>query len=237
MAQQVEQGARRPQVVARCQEARSRLPELLPARIRPALEPADAVGERASGVELLGQAPHVRQGRRHRLAAEILTASFRVLVRIAREAVDVLSQPELLLPDTALRSTLLTPLEYAEQIRPVLLELEAALVEVEDQKRIEEAQKVRTKALEASRKTNVYGSRLLEALFVLAGEEFHAARLRPKVSQLASSDEDLGSGPPDDEDGGESPDDGEADDGETDDGETDDGEPSDEDGESPDPSA
>lgn len=176
------------------------------------------------------------------LEAEILTASFRVLVRIAREAVDVLSQPDLVLPDTALRSTVLTPLEYAEQIRPVLLELEAALEEVEDQKRVtEEAQKVRTKALEASRKTNVYGSRLLEALFVLAGEEFHAARLRPKVSQLASPDDDaVGPGPPDGE-GGEA-DDGEEDDGEADDGEPSDDEPSDdepalEEGESPDPSS
>jgi len=83
-----------------------------------------------------------------------------------------------------------TPEQYAEDIRVPLLRLETTLQELAAQKRrTQKALKVKTEALEACRKTYTYGSRWLEAHYVLAGEDFYSERLRPTYSSKSAESE------------------------------------------------
>ncbi len=50
------------------------------------------------------------------------------------------------------------------------------------------AQKVKSQELTTFREVFTYGSRFSEALYVLAGEKYHSARLRPRVSRVASAE-------------------------------------------------
>lgn len=110
-----------------------------------------------------------------------------VLRRHAREAEKVLTGQGFEWPGPALA---LTPAQVAAGILEVLEPLEQTLEELALQKRVTQmAQKAKTRALEGCRKTFVYGSRLVEALYVLAGEEFHAARLRPPVGSRSDATE------------------------------------------------
>jgi len=103
-----------------------------------------------------------------------------VLRRHAWEAVEELTAPGFTLPGSALSRT---PEQYADAIRVPLLRLETTLQELAAQKRrTQKALKVKTRALEACRKTYTYGSRWLGAHYVLAGEDFYSERLRPTSS-------------------------------------------------------
>ena len=119
-----------------------------------------------------------------------------VLLRYGQEARDVLSDPGFQLPDTALKSTSWSPSEYVAEIKPPLEKLETTFEELGTQNRLtQEALKVKERALKSSRRVIIHGSRLLESLYFLAGEEYHAARLRGKVRSPAGS-EDETSPPP-----------------------------------------
>jgi len=65
--------------------------------------------------------------------------------------------------------------------------LESTLDELEEKKRDTElALKVKTQALTEHKETFLHGSRFHESLYVLAGEQFHADRLRPTVARAAT---------------------------------------------------
>jgi hypothetical protein len=84
-------------------------------------------------------------------------------------------------PDT------LSPAEHVAEIRPALEKLESTVDELEEKKRESEiALKVKTQALEENKETFLHGSRFHESLYVLAGERFHADRLRPTVARAAT---------------------------------------------------
>ena len=104
-----------------------------------------------------------------------------VLLRHGRESMEVLSDPEFEAPDEASAEQLR---EHAKEIAPAVKELDAKVKEHEDKKRESQmALKLKTQRLESCNEAVTYGARLNEAIFVLAGERFLAARLRPKVNR------------------------------------------------------
>jgi hypothetical protein len=65
--------------------------------------------------------------------------------------------------------------------------LKSTVDELEEKKRESEiALKVKTQTLEENKETFLHGSRFHESLYVLAGERFHADRLRPTVARAAT---------------------------------------------------
>ncbi len=111
-----------------------------------------------------------------------------VLVRYAHEAVDVLTDPDFSAPEIKdLSAATLEAKEHVKEIQPKLDEIEAVMDELEDLKRVSElALKHKDQAREAFREVYTYGSRFQEAFYVLAGEKFHAQRLRGKVGRTSS---------------------------------------------------
>ena len=133
-----------------------------------------------------------------------------VLLRYGAEAEEELSrgdfQPEAFVID----GKVTTPQEYAAEIREATAELQEAEDQLADQVRVTEQKlKVKDKVLEKLNKGNTSCARILEELYVLAGEEFHAERLRrssrPRRSPVfeddpALVDEHLEDEPLDDDD-------------------------------------
>ncbi len=109
-----------------------------------------------------------------------------VLLRYGRESIEVLSDPEFEAPDEASAEQLR---EHVAEIAPAVKKLEAVVKEHETQKRkTQKALKLKVQRLESCHEAVLYGSRLNEALYVLAGESFLAARLRPPVGRGGSAD-------------------------------------------------
>ena len=74
---------------------------------------------------------------------------------------------------------------------PKVEALESATEEYEDKEReSQKALKLKTQKVGRCEETLIYGARLNEALYVLAGESFHAARLRPHVGRGGSVEAD-----------------------------------------------
>ncbi len=117
-------------------------------------------------------------------------AEAQVLLRYGHEAMDVLTDPEFKPPPGG-ESSVGQLKAFAEEIRPKVEELESATEEYEDKKReSQKALKLKTQKVERCEETLIYGARLNEALYVLAGESFHAARLRPHVGRGGSVEAD-----------------------------------------------
>ncbi|HEX9731975.1 MAG TPA: hypothetical protein VGG06_08290 [Thermoanaerobaculia bacterium] len=132
----------------------------------------------------------------------IATANAKVLSRYARETLEVLFKPDFALPPEAARPETFNPLEHAEEIGPLVDQLELTLTELARQKRrSQECLKVKTRLLEATKTLLVHGSRLLEGLYVVSGEEFHAVRLRPRLGGRTGSDPEPAPDPDDPDDG------------------------------------
>ena len=118
--------------------------------------------------------------------------------RQARETVQILSNPELETPEPLIDGIWESPERYAGQIQESLTPFEAALDEIESQKReVEKAQKAKTDLLEQLSDRLNWSIRLFEAIYQLAGLGFHAERLRLTVASRPSSEEPAG-----DSDGG-----------------------------------
>lgn len=115
-----------------------------------------------------------------------------VLLRYAHESVDVMSDPGFEPPaGTDPNGKTFHPDEHVAEITPALARAEGTVDELEDQKReTQKALKEKTQALETFRESSTYGSRFHESLYVLAGERFHAARLRPNVGRGGSVEPD-----------------------------------------------
>lgn len=140
------------------------------------------------------------------LDAGINGANAKVLARYARESLEVLLAPDFALPPEAANPATFDPLRHTEAIEPLVIQLELTLEELARQKRrTQDALKVKTQLLKAIKTLITYGARLLEGLYVVAGEEFHAARLRPRLGgRTGTEPEPIPDPDPD------APDDGEA---------------------------
>ena len=122
------------------------------------------------------------------LDAAISIADPQVLLRYARECLEILRKADFELPPGKVTVNLQ---EHVDEIEPAKQKLEATMQELALQKRqTEKALAVKTQVLEAFRKRFTYTSRLFEALYVLAGKEFHSVRLRPPVGQRTGSPEE-----------------------------------------------
>ena len=132
-------------------------------RIRSTFE--DAFGQGNAAI-YLGLAPGLD---------EVEPQAFR---RLARETVDILSNPELDTPKALVDGLWQSPEQYAEQIREALEPFQEALDTIEAQKReVEKAQKARTELLAQLGERLKWSIRLFEAVYQLAGLGFHAERL------------------------------------------------------------
>lgn len=114
-----------------------------------------------------------------------------VLQRIAREAIEILSDPDFALPDEPVVNGLWeNPAGYAEEIREALEPFEKVLDQIVEQKRdVETALKAKTEKLEKAAYRLTWSIRLFEPIYHLAGLGFHAKRLRPPTSSRSANGE------------------------------------------------
>ncbi|MCP3962882.1 MAG: hypothetical protein GY719_34010 [bacterium] len=105
------------------------------------------------------------------------------LRRVAREAVNILTDPGFTTPEPQVLGLWEKPDQYAEQIEDLLEPFQTSLDEIESQKReVEKALKAKTDLLEELRDRLTWSIRLFEAIYRLADLGFHADRLRLTVS-------------------------------------------------------
>ncbi len=167
-----------------------------------------SVGEGA-GVDLVGLEPNLGQ-------VEPL-----VLLRYGAEAVEELSVPDFEPAAFVVDGEVTTPQDYAERIRTAKEILEDIDDRVSDQERVtEQALKVKTQAFDKLRARSGPTARIFENLYLLAGEDFHAERLRRSARRRTSPPEEGESEEFDEQLGDEELEDEEAEDGEPDDGES-----------------
>ncbi len=157
-------------------QAKTDLYELL-LRVRKFLEVA--VGKGAA-IDLLGLEPKLGQ-------AEAL-----VLLRYGYEVAEELSSPDFEPGVIVVEGVVTTSQEYGEKVRAASERLEDLDSQLADQERLtEQALKVKTQALEKVHVRSRLVARILEDLYLLADEEFHAERLRRTPRRRSSSgDED-----------------------------------------------
>ena len=145
-------------------------------RLRKTFE--DAFGPGTAGI-YLGLEPGL---------AEVEAQAFR---RLARETVEILSNPELQTPEAVIDGLWQSPTLYADQIRDVLEPFQTILDQIEAQKRqVEKAQKARTELLAQLNERLKWSIHFFEAIYQLAGLGFHADRLRVTFASRPSSDEE-----------------------------------------------
>ena len=113
-----------------------------------------------------------------------------VLKRYARPAYLILSNPDFEPPETGLPGAAVDPREAAADLLPTLERFEQILKEMDNQSRVvEDALKVKTQELEELHTVTTGGSKVLEGLYKLAGEEFHSERLRRSTRTRGRSTE------------------------------------------------
>lgn len=113
------------------------------------------------------------------------------LRRYGWTAVGVLEDPDFRAPDGAVDGAGITPLVTAVDMRTVLERFERTLASFErQQRRVEEALRLKDEALKRLRLVAINGAKILEGLYNLAGESFHADRLRKQRRKTRSSSEE-----------------------------------------------
>ncbi len=151
-----------------------------------------AVGQGAA-VDLLGLEPKLGQ-------VEAL-----VLVRHGFEAADELASPDFKPGVFVIDGVVMTSQDYADSIRTATERLEDLDDHLADQERAtEQALKVKTEVLERLHVRSGLVARILEDLYLLAGEGFYAERLRRvprRRGSLPENDDGLAVDPAPDEDG------------------------------------
>ncbi len=156
-----------------------------------------AVGKGAA-VDLLGLEPRLGQ-------VEPL-----VLLRYGYEAAEELSSPDFEPGVIVIGGVVTTAQEYGEKVRAASDRLEDLDGQLADQERLaEQALKVKTEALDKLHVRSRLVARILEDLYLLAGEKFHAERLRRPPRHRSAPPEDDGAVAPEPEGnlGDEDPDD------------------------------
>lgn len=109
-----------------------------------------------------------------------------VLRRHARRALRKLEAPDFQ-PSPKVPGARLAPQETAEDLRPVLVRFEATLKQLAEQRRItQEAQRLRQEALDGLHLVTFNGSQIIQSSYTLAGERFHAERIRQKLGRPAA---------------------------------------------------
>ncbi len=123
-----------------------------------------------------------------------------VLARYAREAIQVLSNPDLVLPKVIVAGLWEKPAQYAEQIRTLLEPFAAVLDEIDAQEmEVEWALRAKNDLLGELKDRLKWSVRFVEALYHLAGFGFHADRLLPKVPRSTEPSNDEAEPPEDGE--------------------------------------
>lgn len=119
-----------------------------------------------------------------------------VLRRYCRAALEKLTAPGFEVTSESIRGATLNAQETADDLRPALEEFEEVLDAVRLRQRVtEEAQRVKNEALERLHFVVVNGSRMFEAFYNLAGERFHAERLRSSGARSSVRPAQPASGP------------------------------------------
>lgn len=111
-----------------------------------------------------------------------------VLLRYGAEFEEELSNPNFRPEALVVDGSVTTPQEYALKVREATDALQNAEDQLADQVRVTEQKlKLKERALEKLSKGNGCCGRILEELYVLAGEEFHAERLRSSSRRRAAA--------------------------------------------------
>jgi len=120
------------------------------------------------------------------LDSAISIADPRVLLRYAKDFLGTVQSPDFEAPDAKAAADLE---DHAEDISTAVTTLESTLDELAlQQRQTEKALEVKDRVLASFKKRFTYTARLFEALYVLAGKEFHSARLRPSSPRPGSGD-------------------------------------------------
>ncbi len=113
-----------------------------------------------------------------------------VLRRHARETVGILTDPTFSTPEPDVEGVWDNPLKYADQIREALGPFQMTIDEIEAQKKVVDvALKAKTEMLDELKDRLKWSIRLFEAIYQLAGEGFHADRLRLTVNARPPTEE------------------------------------------------
>lgn len=113
----------------------------------------------------------------------------RVLLRYARDFLGTVQSPDFEAPDAKAAADLE---DHVEDVSSAVTTLQSTLDELAlQQRQTEKALEVKDRVLAAFKKRFTYTARLFEALYVLAGKEFHSARLRPPVGSPRTGSGDV----------------------------------------------
>ena len=117
------------------------------------------------------------------LDAGLAQVSSGVLRRHAKRALAKLEAPGFN-PSIKVPGAKLEPQETADDLRPVLARFEATLKKLAQQRRTtQEAQRVRNEALDDLHFVTFNGSRMFQSTYTIAGERFHAERIRQSLGR------------------------------------------------------
>ncbi len=104
-----------------------------------------------------------------------------LLRRYAKRALVKLEAPDFK-PSPKVPGAKLEPQETADDLRPALKRFETALKQLAQQRRVtQEAQRVRQEALDDLHFVTFNGSRMVASHYTIAGERFHAERIRQNL--------------------------------------------------------
>ena len=113
------------------------------------------------------------------------------LRRYVRSAMETLEDPDFEAPEGTVVGAGGTPQATAADVRPALEAFEATLAKIEaQQRRVEETQRLKDEAIARLRLVTVNGAKILEGLYNLAGERYHAERLRRTRTRPSSPQEE-----------------------------------------------
>jgi hypothetical protein len=120
------------------------------------------------------------------LDSAISIADPRVLLRYARDFLGTVQSPDFEAPDAMAAADIE---DHVEDVSSAVTTLQSTLDELAlQQRQTEKALEVKDRVLAAFKKRFTYTARLFEALYVLAGKEFHSSRLRPGSPRTGSGD-------------------------------------------------
>ena len=102
------------------------------------------------------------------------------LIKQANIAINRLKSPDMVLPESKLKSIQVSPVDLAEELKDGVDRLAAKNTELRRAQRVvQESRKLKNQALEEHNRTFVWIARTLEGYYQLAGEEELAKQIRP----------------------------------------------------------